>query len=58
VYVAAIHDSAGSSFAVFPSGDRVLVNRPVDASIRDRTSIALVTGWAAEVARSLAAGAD
>jgi hypothetical protein len=36
----------------------VLVNRPVDASSRDRTPIALMTGWAAEVARSLAAETD
>ncbi len=45
------HDSAGSSFAMSPDGKRVLVNKPVDVSIKDETPITLVTGWAEEVAR-------
>ena len=45
------HDSAGSSFVVSPDGKRVLVNKPVDASLRDETPVTIVTGWAAEVLR-------
>ncbi len=46
------HDSSGSSFAVSPDGKRVLVNKPVDVSLKDETPVTLVTGWAGEVARA------
>ena len=46
------HDSSGSSFAVSPDGKRVLVNKPVDVSLKDETPVTLVTGWAEEVARA------
>jgi len=45
------HDSAGSSFAVSPDGKRLLVNKPVNVSYRDRTPVTLVTGWGGEVLR-------
>jgi serine/threonine-protein kinase len=45
------HDAAGSSFALSPDGKRVLVNKPVDVSLRDETPVTLVTGWAGEVSR-------
>lgn len=47
------HDSAGSSFAPSPDGKRLLVNKPVDVSYRDRTPVTLVTGWAGDVSRKL-----
>jgi serine/threonine-protein kinase len=47
------HDAAGSSFAVSADGKRVLVNKRVDVSFRDRTPVTLVTGWAGEVRRKL-----
>jgi serine/threonine-protein kinase len=47
------HDSSGSSFAVSPDGKRVLVNKPVDVSLRDKTPVRLVTGWSGEVSRAL-----
>ena len=34
-------------------GIRALVNKPVDASYRQRTPVTLVTGWAGEIARKL-----
>jgi len=45
------HDSAGSSFAVSPDGKRLLVNKPVNVSYRDRTPVTLITGWGGEVLR-------
>jgi len=45
------HDAAGSSFAVSPDGKRVLVNKPVEVSLREETPVTLVTGWAEEVSR-------
>jgi dipeptidyl aminopeptidase/acylaminoacyl peptidase len=47
------HDAAGSSLAISPDGNRVLIQRPVEASLRDETPMILVTGWADEVARLL-----
>ena len=41
------HDAAGSSFVISLDGKRVLVNKPVDFSFRDRTPVTLVTGWGA-----------
>jgi hypothetical protein len=49
------HDAAGSSFAVSPDGRRVLLNKPVDVSIFDKTPVSLVTGWTAEVSRAVGA---
>ena len=43
------HDAAGSSFVISLDGKRILVNKPVDFSIRDRTPVTLVTGWGAVV---------
>jgi hypothetical protein len=51
------HDAAGSSFAVSPDGRRVLLNKPVDVSIFDKTPVSLVTGWTAEVSRAVGAEA-
>ena len=45
------HDAAGSSLAVSPDGKRVLVNKPVDLSLRDVRPVTLVAGWAAEISR-------
>ena len=39
------HDAAGSSYVISLDGQRILVNKPVDFSIRDRTPVTLVTGW-------------
>ena len=47
------HDAAGSSFAVSPDGKRVLVNKPVEVSLREETPVTLVTGWAGEVSRAV-----
>ena len=45
------HDSAGSSYSVSPDGRRVLVNKPVDVSLREVRPISLVTGWDREIHR-------